>query len=295
MNIFEEACPMSLTLAALISLSLLTGVPTSQLAAVQQYQQVPIAAEKWVGSFNPNRADQSPATITYYGGFGRDGDGDGKADAANPIDRAASWSNYLQTFGTAHEQFKQAIWHFYQNDRSVTRVLQFEKIYRTAQLTTIDKTVFPLPYRTHYTYKGTWGAPRGYGGRRTHEGTDLFADYGLPVRSVRYGIVEVKGWNRMGGWRIGVRDLNNNYHYFAHLSGFNKNLHVGSVVAPGTIVGWVGSSGYGNTPGTSGKFPPHLHYGLYRDNGYVDWSMDPYPYLRRWELQERQAPTRSHM
>ena len=28
--------------------------------------------------------------------------------------------------------------------------------------------------------------------------------------------------------------------------------------------GGVGSSGYG-PPGTSGKFPPHLHYGMYKD------------------------------
>lgn len=40
-------------------------------------------------------------------------------------------------------------------------------------------------------------------------------------------------------------------------------------------------------PGTSGKFPPHLHYGMYKDNGYTEWSFDPYPYLKQWERQER--------
>lgn len=287
----------SLVATALLSISLLTGIPHTQLAAIQQFQQDPIPTEKWVGALNPNPNDHAPSTISFYGGIGRDGDGDGKVEQTNPVDRMASWATYLSTFGTSRDDFAQAMWHFYQNDRSVKRILQFEKIYRTYSqpLTDFNKTVFPLPNRTHYTYKGTWGAPRGYGGRRYHEGTDLFADYGLPVRSIRYGIVEVKGWNRMGGWRIGIRDLNKNYHYFAHLSGFNKNLKVGSVVQPGTILGWVGSSGYGNTPGTSGKFPPHLHYGLYRDNGYVDWSMDPYPYLRRWELVEKKSPTRSTM
>ena len=44
----------------------------------------------------------------------------------------------------------------------------------------------------------------------------------------------MKGWNRFGGWRIGIRDINNNYHYFAHLNGFAKDLHVGQIVEPGT-------------------------------------------------------------
>jgi peptidoglycan LD-endopeptidase LytH len=48
----------------------------------------------------------------------------------------------------------------------------------------------------------------------------------------------------------------------------------------------VGSSGYG-PPGTSGKFPPHLHYGMYKDNGFTEWSFDPYPHLKMWERQER--------
>lgn len=277
------------------SLSMLTGIPWSYYAALLQFQKEPIAIEKWAGVLNPNSNDQQELSIQWYGGFGRDGDGDGKVDIENVVDVLYSWSNYLKGFGTSEDALKQGLWHFYQSDRSVKRIMQFEKIYRMMNRVDLTKEVFPLPYRTHYTYKGTWGAPRGFGGRRTHEGTDLFADYGLPVRSIRYGIVETKGWNRMGGWRIGVRDLNKNYHYYAHLSGFNKGLEVGSVVKPGTILGWVGSSGYGNTPGTSGKFPPHLHYGLYRDNGDFDWSMDPYPLLRRWELGEKSSPTKSSL
>ena len=118
-----------------------------------------------------------------------------------------------------------------------------------------------------------------------HEGTDLFAHHGTPVKSVCYGVIEVKGWNRFGGWRIGIRDLNNVYHYYAHLGGFNKKLNIGDVVKPGDVVGWVGSSGYGK-PGTAGKFPPHLHYGMYKYNGKTEWAFDPFPHLRKWEQQE---------
>src|SRR5699024_4751355 len=95
-------------------------------------------------------------------------------------------------------------------------------------------------------------------------------------------LVELKGWNVYGGWRIGVRDIHNIYHYYAHLHQYDKELEIGYVVQPGETIGTVGSTGY-VPPGTSGKFPPHLHYGMYRDNGKVEWSFDPYPYLKTWE------------
>ena len=127
---------------------------------------------------------------------------------------------------------------------------------------------------------------RGWGGRRMHEGTDLFASYSVPVKSTTFGKVEVMGWNDYGGWRIGIRDVNNTYHYYAHLSGYTKDLKEGDILEPGTIIGYVGSSGYGKQ-GTSGKFPPHLHYGMYKYNGRVEWAYDPFPSLKRWEQEEK--------
>ena len=114
------------------------------------------------------------------------------------------------------------------------------------------------------------GTKRSWGGYRIHEGTDIFAPHGLPVRSTCYGVVEIKGWNPFGGWRIGIRDLNNHYHYYAHLSGFDKNAHIGEVVTPGQVVGWVGSSGYGK-PGTQGNSSPFTLRNLpgYRTDGMV--------------------------
>lgn len=150
----------------------------------------------------------------------------------------------------------------------------------------LDDHAFPLPLRSDHSYRSTWGTPAAGEEKRIHEGTDIFADYGVPVKATSYGIVEMKGWNNYGGWRIGIRDINNNYHYFAHLNGFSKEIQAGMVVEPGMIIGGVGSSGYG-PPGTSGKFPPHLHYGIYKDNGYTEWSYDPYAHLRLWERQEK--------
>ena len=149
----------------------------------------------------------------------------------------------------------------------------------------LPKRHFPVDMDYNYSYNNTWGHRRGFGGNRIHEGTDIFADFGTPVKASTYGVVELKGWNVYGGWRIGVRDIHNIYHYYAHLHQYDKELKIGDVVQPGETIGTVGSTGYG-PPGTSGKFPPHLHYGMYRDNGKVEWSFDPYPYLKTWEQSE---------
>ncbi len=241
---------------------------------------------KWAGPLNPQPEDTNPATIRLFGGYGKDGDGDGKASVHNDEDVIMSIAHYLQSFGTSHEHIKMALWNYYRRAKAVDIIVGNAKLFEKYNRLNLHDKVFPVLLRSNYSYKNTWGDARGWGGRRIHEGTDIFAGYGVPVRSTCYGIIELKGWNRYGGWRIGIRDLNNVYHYFAHLSGFAKDLKVGQIVEPGMLIGGVGSSGYG-PPGTSGKFPPHLHYGMYKDNGVTEWSFDPYPQLKMWERAER--------
>lgn len=285
-------------------LSTLTGIPWYWFAAINQYERtinqvhrsrkplndqlinIYISEVRWSGTLNPDQQDTDPLSIRFFQGIGLDGDHDGRADRTNPIDVLYTVADHLLRYGTSERQLKAALWEFYHNPRSVQRIEQFAKMYQAFGTLDLTKRAFPVPLRSKYSYRSTWGAPRGWGGRRIHEGTDIFADHGTPVRSTCYGIIEVMGWNRYGGWRIGIRDINNVYHYFAHLSGFNQELQEGSLVEPGQTIGWVGSSGYGK-PGTSGKFPPHLHYGMYRDHGLAEWSFDPYPYLKRWEQEER--------
>lgn len=283
--------------------STLTGIPWYDLAAVDQYERSLSLAKKrpmskgligiyyseleWVGLTNPDHEDTDAERIAFFGGKGTDGDGDGKADRKNDADVLNTMARYLLKYGVNPDDFRTGLWEYYRNMRAVDRIIQFSRIYAAFDTLELHEHAFPLPLGSDYSYRSTWGAKRGWGGYRIHEGTDLFAGYGVPVRSTCYGIIEVMGWNPYGGWRVGIRDLNNVYHYYAHLSGFNKKVKEGDIVKPGQVVGWVGSSGYGK-PGTSGKFPPHLHYGLYRDNGTTEWSFDPYPHLRKWEREERQ-------
>lgn len=281
-----------------------TNIPWYYLAAIDQYERnvrlarkdIPKAEgaigiyfkpEVWTGVLNPDHNDENPQSILYFDGIGLDGDGDGKANRLDDEDVLFAFANYLLSYGIDHENLKIGLWEYYHRDKTVGIIIGKAQLYRHFNRLALEDHSFPLPLRANYSYRSTWGDARGWGGRRIHEGTDIFAGYGVPVRATSFGIIEMKGWNKYGGWRIGIRDINNNYHYFAHLSGFAKDLNVGQIVEPGMVIGGVGSSGYG-PPGTSGKFPPHLHYGMYKDNGYTEWSYDPHPHLRLWERQERQ-------
>lgn len=280
-------------------------VPWYYLAAIDQYERniqavrkdipkregivaLQFSKEYWVGALNPNPDDTSIASIQYFNGMGLDGDGDGKADLANDDDVMFTMKNHLSQYGPGEDNFKIALWEYYKNEKVVTQIISIAKLYKHFNTIDLDTHVFPVPVRGfNYSYRGTWGASRGWGGRRIHEGTDIFAGYGTPVVSTSYGVIEVMGWNEFGGWRIGIRDNHNTYHYYAHLAYFNKDLKVGDIVEPGTLIGGVGSTGYGKQ-GTSGKFPPHLHYGMYKFNGRTEWAFDPYPSLRQWEKETRQ-------
>jgi murein DD-endopeptidase MepM/ murein hydrolase activator NlpD len=281
-----------------------TGISWSMLAAIDQYEytihqfkkkgssepqeliSIRFPEMSWAGMMNPDHGDKNLKSIRFFGGIGQDGSSDGLADENNSEDRLVTMTSIVLKRGIKSEDIRASLWEYYQNSRSVQRIEQFAKIYETTGTMELYERAFPLPYSDSISYRDTWGASRGWGGYRIHEGTDLFADYGTPVRSTCYGIVEVKGWNPYGGWRVGIRDVNNVYYYYAHLSKYQKGYEAGDIVKPGQVIGYVGSSGYGK-PGTSGKFPPHLHFGMYRDSGLSDWSFDPYPYLRKWEQSDR--------
>jgi peptidoglycan LD-endopeptidase LytH len=291
----------------------ITGVPWYYLAAVDQYERninkngkekgtsrqnkeritgFAFPPAFWSGMLNPNPDDTNPRTLSFFGGIGKDGDGDGKTDRFNDIDTAYTMASYLAQFGFTEDDIRIALWQYYARDKSIEIISEFASIYEHYNRLDVSGSAFPVPLHYNYSYRSTWGDARGWGGRRIHEGTDIFAGYGTPVRATRHGVIETRGWNPYGGWRVGIRDLDNVYHYYAHLNGFNKKYKIGDIVKPGDVIGYVGSSGYGK-PGTAGKFPPHLHYGIYRDNGRTEFSYDPYPSLKRWEREEARNKKKS--
>lgn len=279
-------------------------LPWYYLAAVDQYERniqevrndipkrdgiiaIQFSDEFWSGMLNPVENDTAQASIDYFNGNGMDGNGDGAADPSDDEDVIFTMANYLRQYGYGEDNFKLALWHYYNHELAVKQIMVIAKLYEEFDTIDLDAHTFPLPLRADYSYRGTWGANRGWGGRRIHEGTDLFAPYNTPVLSTSYGVIEIMGWNQFGGWRVGIRDNHNSYHYYAHLAYFEKGLQEGDIVKTGQIIGYVGSTGYGKE-GTAGKFPPHLHYGIYKFNGRTEWAFDPYPALKKWENEAKQ-------
>ncbi|WP_295820085.1 M23 family metallopeptidase [uncultured Deinococcus sp.] len=114
----------------------------------------------------------------------------------------------------------------------------------------------------------TWGGARSQG--RTHEGVDIFAKRGTPIRATTRGIVLNVGPNTLGGRTVMLLGPGGQRHYYAHLERY-PDLKRGDWVQAGDVVGYVGDSG--NAKGT----PPHLHYGIYTGGG----AINPYPLLRQ--------------
>lgn len=115
----------------------------------------------------------------------------------------------------------------------------------------------------------TWHGPRD-GGARQHEGVDIFAPRGTPVRSSTVGIVATIRDGGLGGKQVWVLGPARERHYYAHLDDWAPGLRTGDVVQPGTLLGFVGTTG--NAQGT----PPHLHYGIYGADG----ALNPWPLLQ---------------
>ena len=279
--------------------SFASGVPWYQIAAVDQYERNifqyhednPFAYETvsiyfpndiWSGPLNPNHYDNDPYSASIFGGIAKDGDGDGIADIHNEEDVMYTMVEYLRSF----DDFEQAITAYYQDEKAVQIIKEIAKLFEKYDDISLGKRSFPVSIRHNYSYQNNYGAARGWGGRRSHEGIDVFAGYSVPVLSTAYGVVEIVGWNKFGGYRIGIRDIYNTYQYYAHLHCFEGEINEGDIVEPGQVIGYVGSTGYG-PEGTSGKFPPHLHFGLYKYDGRIEWAFNPYPHLVRWEKESR--------
>lgn len=133
------------------------------------------------------------------------------------------------------------------------------------------------------TFENSWMFNRTYRDDRLHEGTDLMPpsnERGIyPVVSMTDGVVEKMGWLELGGWRIGIRAPHGAYFYYAHLSSY-ADLEVGDTVYAGEFLGFMGDTGYSKTEGTCGKFPIHLHLGIYLDIDGKEISVNPYSALK---------------
>ena len=128
------------------------------------------------------------------------------------------------------------------------------------------KAFSPIAAGYAYSHCDDFGADRSFGFKRRHLGNDLMGSLGTPIVAVEAGVVEAMGWNRYGGWRIGIRSFDSRrYYYYAHLqkdSPFAPGLQEGDIVEAGQLIGFMGRTGYSDTENVNNIETVHLHFGM---------------------------------
>ena len=128
------------------------------------------------------------------------------------------------------------------------------------------KAFSPIAAGYGYSHCSDFGVSRSYGFQRKHLGNDLMGGLGTPIVAVEGGVIEAMGWNRYGGWRIGIRSFDNKrYYYYAHLQKdhpFAPGLQVGDMVDAGQLIGFMGRTGYSDRENTNNIETVHLHFGM---------------------------------
>jgi murein DD-endopeptidase MepM/ murein hydrolase activator NlpD len=121
-----------------------------------------------------------------------------------------------------------------------------------------------------------------YGAQRSghlHSAIDIMAPRGTPALAAVDGTILKLFHSGEGGLTIYLADRSRStVYYYAHLDGYAADVHEGSIVSRGAVIGFVGSSG--NAPANA----PHLHFGVERlppgGNWWKGEPMNPYPILR---------------
>lgn len=128
------------------------------------------------------------------------------------------------------------------------------------------KAFSPVAAGYGYSHCDDFGVSRSFGFARKHLGNDLMGGLGTPIVAVEGGTVEAMGWNRYGGWRIGIRSFDNKrYYYYAHLQKdhpFAEGLEVGDIVQAGDLIGFMGRTGYSDKENVNNIETVHLHFGM---------------------------------
>ena len=108
------------------------------------------------------------------------------------------------------------------------------------------------------------------GSGRLHEGVDISADAGVPVRVAADGVVVAAGEKGGYGRYVAVRHAEGLTTFYAHLGGIGAGVKPGLAVTAGQAVGRVGSTGTSTGP--------HLHFEI-RDP--EDRPLNPAMFLGR--------------
>lgn len=218
----------------------------------------------------------NPSMIKKHGGFGIDGDGDGKADPFSLVDSVFSAANYLAQNGAAKGDYRKAVFTYNHSEKYVSDVLGFMEKYVNYSPAPPPKAIqtaggFNRPIGTAVTSR--------YGNRlnpvldiwRLHAGIDFDCVTGDAIRASMAGTVSYAGWQSATNPKAGL----GLYVWIEHPGGMKTSyghmsalaVRVGQQVNAGDAVGACGTTGT-----SSGD---HLHFEIFK-NGI---QVDPAPFL----------------
>jgi murein DD-endopeptidase MepM/ murein hydrolase activator NlpD len=129
-----------------------------------------------------------------------------------------------------------------------------------------------FPVAGYAWYRDDWLEPRVGPPFHLHQGNDVFADCGLPVRSPLNGVLRLAS-DGLGGSTVYVTQADATYVYMAHLSAYVAGQLTGQTVRTGQVVGFVGNSGDAQGGAC------HVHFELHPLGAA---AVDPKPSLDQW-------------
>lgn len=119
----------------------------------------------------------------------------------------------------------------------------------------------PLPFlRISSSYGMRFHPILGFSAR--HNGIDLTAPFGTPVRATASGVITSHGFESNRGRFVIIRHPNSYVSQYFHLSRFRADIGTLMRVTQGEIIGYVGSTGLSTGP--------HLHYGMLKNGQYTN-------------------------
>lgn len=155
------------------------------------------------------------------------------------------------------------------------------RLVRSAQASAVDEIgVYPyrFPLKGNFPYGdpgSRFGAPRS---GHTHQGQDIAAPEGTPLRAVRGGVVRTVAYQGSGaGHYIVIAGAGQNRDYvYMHLQAGSIRIQQGQRVKTGKRIANVGNTG--------ASFGAHLHFEIWRGPWWGGGEpIDPYRALRRWD------------
>ena len=129
-----------------------------------------------------------------------------------------------------------------------------------------------FPVAGYAWFRDDWLEPRVGPPFHLHQGNDVFADCGLPVRSPLDGVLRLTA-DPLGGTTVYVTQGDATYVYMAHLSADVAGQVSGQTVRTGQVVGFVGNTGDAQGGAC------HVHFELHPLGGP---AVDPKPSLDQW-------------